>query len=73
MIIATHVSAAYGESVVVDDVSILVPKGGVTALVGPNGAGKSTLLAVMARLMGAKAGTVSVDGLDVTTTPSEVT
>ena len=72
MIISTHVSAAYGETVVVDDVSILVPKGGVTALVGPNGAGKSTLLAVMARLMGAKAGTVSVDGLDVTTTPSEV-
>ncbi len=72
MIIATHVSAAYGESVVVDDVSILVPKGGVTALVGPNGAGKSTLLAVMARLMGARAGTVSVDGLDVTATPSEV-
>ena len=72
MIISTHVSAAYGETVVVDDVSILVPKGGVTALVGPNGAGKSTLLAVMARLMGAKAGTVSVDGLDVATTPSDV-
>lgn len=72
MIIATHVSAAYGESLVVDDVSILVPKGGITALVGPNGAGKSTLLAVMARLMGAKAGTVSVDGLDVAATPSDV-
>ena len=72
MIIATGVSAAYGDTVVVDDVSILVPKGGVTALVGPNGAGKSTLLAVMARLMGARAGTVSVDGLDVTTTPSDV-
>ena len=72
MIISTHVSAAYGETVVVDDVSILVPKGGVTALVGPNGAGKSTLLAVMARLMGAKAGTVSVDGHDVATTPSDV-
>ncbi|MDN5570171.1 MAG: ATP-binding cassette domain-containing protein [Propionibacteriaceae bacterium] len=72
MIIATHVSAAYGDTVVVDDVSILVPKGGVTALVGPNGAGKSTLLAVMARLMGARAGTVSVDGLDVTSTPSDV-
>ena len=72
MIISTHVSAAYGETVVVDDVSILVPKGGITALVGPNGAGKSTLLAVMARLMGAKAGTVSVDGLDVATTPSDV-
>ena len=72
MIISTHVSAAYGETVVVDDVSILVPKGGVTARVGPNGAGTSTLLAVMARLMGAKAGTVSVDGLDVATTPSDV-
>lgn len=72
MIIATHVSAAYGEKLVVDDVGILVPRGGVTALVGPNGAGKSTLLAVMARLMGPRAGTVSVDGLDVNSTPSDV-
>lgn len=72
MIIASHVCAAYDRGLVVDNVSLLVPRGGITALVGPNGAGKSTLLAVMARLMGAKAGTVSVDGLDVTTTPSTV-
>ena len=72
MIIVKGVSAAYDRDLVVDDVSILVPKGGVTALVGPNGAGKSTLLAVMARLMGARAGSVSVDGLDVSRTPSDV-
>ena len=72
MIIVKGVSAAYDRDLVVDDVSILVPKGGVTALVGPNGAGKSTLLAVMARLMGARAGSVSVDGLDVSSTPSDV-
>ena len=72
MIIVKGVSAAYDRDLVVDDVSILVPKGGVTALVGPNGAGKSTLLAVMARLMGARAGSVTVDGLDVSSTPSDV-
>ena len=72
MIIVKGISAAYDRDLVVDDVSILVPKGGVTALVGPNGAGKSTLLAVMARLMGARAGSVTVDGLDVSSTPSDV-
>ncbi|WP_347349735.1 ATP-binding cassette domain-containing protein [Nigerium sp.] len=71
MIVTEHLQGAYGDTIVVDDVSIAVPRGGVTALVGPNGAGKSTLLALVSRLMGPRAGTVTVDGLDVTTTPSD--
>lgn len=72
MIITDRVSAGYGETLVVDDVSVRVPPGGVTALVGPNGAGKSTLLGVIARLLDARGGTVTVDGLDVASTPSDV-
>ena len=33
---------SYGHSVVVDDVDLEIPAGGVTSIIGPNGAGKST-------------------------------
>ena len=62
----------YDETVVVDDVSLELAAGGVTAIIGPNGAGKSTLLSMISRLVGLDAGTVTVDGLDVTKTPGEV-
>ncbi len=71
MIIANAVSKAYGGTVVVKDVSISIPAGGVTSIIGPNGAGKSTLLSIVARLMSMDKGTVTVDGLDVTKTPSD--
>ncbi|MFK0384096.1 MULTISPECIES: ABC transporter ATP-binding protein [Rhizobium/Agrobacterium group] len=71
MIIANAVSKAYGGTVVVNDVSISIPAGGVTSIIGPNGAGKSTLLSIVARLMSMDKGTVTVDGLDVTKTPSD--
>jgi iron complex transport system ATP-binding protein len=66
-----NVRKSYGRSVVVDDVSIEIPTGGVTSIIGPNGAGKSTLLSMIARLLPADAGTVLVDGLDVASTPSD--
>ncbi|MEL4356550.1 MULTISPECIES: iron ABC transporter ATP-binding protein [unclassified Luteococcus] len=71
MIITDHLQAKYGDTVVVDDVTIEIPAGGVTALVGPNGAGKSTLLAMISRLLTPAYGRVLVDGLDVATTPSD--
>jgi iron complex transport system ATP-binding protein len=69
---ATGVTKAYGTSVVLDDVTIDLPRGGVTALIGPNGAGKSTLLSVVGRLLRADGGRVTVDGLDVSSTASDV-
>ncbi len=71
MIIASQISKSYGETVVVDGVSVAISAGGVTSIIGPNGAGKSTLLSIVARLMSMDAGTVTVDGLDVTKTPSD--
>jgi len=63
---------AYGDTVVVDDVTLALPRGGLTAVVGANGAGKSTLLSVIARLVRADGGTVFVDELDVARTRSDV-
>ena len=45
-----HVSKRFGDFVALDDVSLEVPGGSLTALLGPWGSGKSTLLRVIAGL-----------------------
>ena len=72
MIVASEVTKTYGATSVVDGVSLTLPSGGVTSIIGPNGAGKSTFLSMVSRLMAMDKGTVTVDGLDVTNTPSDV-
>lgn len=72
MIEIRHVSKSYGDAKVVNDVSLTLPRGGVTAVIGPNGAGKSTLLTMIGRLLPMDSGQILVDGLDVTATPSGV-
>ena len=71
MIVTTDVTKSYGETCVVDGVSLALPQGGITSIIGPNGAGKSTLLSMVSRLMAMDRGTVTVGGLDVTRTPSD--
>ncbi|MBP6018847.1 MAG: ABC transporter ATP-binding protein [Burkholderiaceae bacterium] len=68
MIEVTSTSKHYGQTMVVDDVTLQIPAGGLTSIVGPNGAGKSTLLAMISRLTPMSAGSVVVGGLDVTHT-----
>ena len=72
MIVTSQVTKHYGDTCVVDGVSLSLPKGGITSIIGPNGAGKSTLLSMVSRLMSMDKGTVTVDGLDVTRTASDV-
>ena len=71
MIITSGLKKYYGETAVVDDVSIELPAGGITSIIGPNGAGKSTMLSIISRLLGMDGGSVTVDGLDVARTPSD--
>ncbi|KKW68173.1 iron ABC transporter ATP-binding protein [Lampropedia cohaerens] len=71
MIEVSHVSRSYGDTVVVDDVSLQLARGGITAIIGPNGAGKSSLLSMIARLIPMSAGSIHVDGLDVRKAPSD--
>lgn len=70
MIAVEKVTFHHGNSLVLNDVSLTIDKGGVTALIGPNGAGKSTLFALMARLLPLQSGTISFDGLDIRKTAS---
>nr|QLH55646.1 ABC transporter ATP-binding protein [Myxococcus xanthus] len=72
MIEAKNVSKRYGETLVVDGVTLRLPVGGITSIIGPNGAGKSTLLSMMSRVMPMSSGNVLVDGLDITTTPGDI-
>jgi len=69
VITVRSLAKSYGERQVLSDVDLNLPAGGVIGLVGANGAGKSTLLSVIARLLGADAGTVEVGGLNVATAP----
>jgi branched-chain amino acid transport system ATP-binding protein len=63
---AVEVSAGYAGVDAIRRVSLVAPAGKVTALVGANGAGKTTLLNVLAGLHPPSAGTVLIDGDDVT-------
>lgn len=71
MIQVSSVSKKYDTTLVVDDVSLTIEKGGLTSIIGSNGAGKSTLLSLISRLNPMSAGSISVGGFDVTNTPSD--
>ena len=58
-----------GERALLDRVSLSLAPGTVTAIVGRTGAGKSTLVDALTRLIDVPAGTVFLDGRDVTTLP----
>ena len=63
-----HVSASYGASPVLLDVSFGVHRGEVLAMLGPNGCGKTTLLRIIGKLLPATGGAVRVAGRDVRST-----
>jgi sulfate transport system ATP-binding protein len=63
---ARNITKRFGDFTALDDVSVLVPEGSLTALLGPSGGGKSTLLRVIAGLEEPDAGVVSIEGRDVT-------
>lgn len=64
------ISVRFGQRLVLDRVSADVGRGEVVALLGESGSGKSTLLRVAAGLLTPDAGTVRIDGNDVTSLPT---
>ena len=70
-IAALRITKSFDDFVALDDVSVDVAKGSLTALLGPSGSGKSTLLRIVAGLESADAGSVVIDGVDVTGRPPQ--
>ena len=60
------VSKRFGEFAAVDNITLEIPEGSLTALLGPSGSGKSTLLRVIAGLEEPDSGTILINGEDVT-------
>lgn len=61
-----HVSASYGKSQVLRDVSLDVDDGEVVALLGRNGVGKTTTLRTISGVLPAESGSIHFDGEDIT-------
>ena len=71
MISVSNVTKRFGDYVALDDVSLEVPDGSLTALLGPSGSGKSTLLRIIGGLESPDAGSVVINGEDQTSVPPQ--
>jgi phospholipid/cholesterol/gamma-HCH transport system ATP-binding protein len=65
-----HVSKAFGERRVLDDVSLVVPRGRAICILGRSGTGKSVTLKHIVGLLQPDAGEVLVEGEDITALPA---
>jgi sulfate transport system ATP-binding protein len=68
---AHNVVKRFGDFVALDNVSVDIPTGSLTALLGPSGGGKSTLLRIIAGLEQPDSGTIEIDGSDFTSLPPQ--
>lgn len=60
-----NVTFAYNKEDVIKDMSLTIPRGGVTALVGPSGSGKSTLSRLVARFWDINKGEITIGGKNI--------
>ncbi len=72
MITAQDLRKAYGPTLVLDGISLALPRGRCLAVLGPNGAGKTTLLRLLATLQRPTSGTLTIDGVDAMREPDRV-
>jgi len=66
----SNLSVAFGDTVIVDNVSLVVPTGETLAITGPSGIGKTTLLHAICGIVRVTGGTVRIDDTNVTSMPT---
>ncbi|MDM5321406.1 ABC transporter ATP-binding protein [Bacillus altitudinis] len=64
-------SLGYGETMIIDELNVSIPKGEITVFIGSNGCGKSTLLRSLARLMKPMGGSVLLEGQSIAKLPTK--
>jgi ATP-binding cassette subfamily B protein len=67
-----HLNFGYGETAVLNDISLKIPAGTTLAIVGPTGSGKTTLVSLLSRLFEAEPGSLLIDGRPVRDYPLAV-
>ena len=70
MLNVSNLSVAFGDTVIVDNVSLVVPTGETLAITGPSGIGKTTLLHAICGIVRVTGGTVRIDDTNVTSMPT---
>ena len=70
MLNVSNLSISFSDTVIVDNVSLVVPTGETLAITGPSGIGKTTLLHAICGIVRVTGGTVHIDNVDVTTLPT---
>jgi iron complex transport system ATP-binding protein len=68
---ASHLTLAYDNRAVVEDLGVDIPDGSFTVIIGPNACGKSTLLRALSRMLNPRAGRVYLDGRVITSYPTK--
>ena len=59
---AEHISVAYEDKIILEDLSLDLLDGNITTIIGSNGCGKSTLLKALTRIQAIKSGQILIDG-----------
>ena len=57
-----HLNKAFGDNLLIDDLTFKLPPGGIVGIIGPNGAGKTTLFRMITDQESPDAGTIKVGG-----------
>jgi thiamine transport system ATP-binding protein len=67
-----NLRVGYGDTLVIEDLSLTVPKGQILGLLGPSGCGKSTLLRAIAGLVPVRSGEIRLAGTSLTSLPTHL-
>ena len=65
LVVCEHICKSFGRKKVLDDFSINIERGKIIGLLGPNGNGKTTLIKILAGLLKADSGNVTINGSNV--------
>lgn len=68
---AEHITIAYDDKTVIQNLSTKITDGKITTIIGANGCGKSTLLKALTRIQAVKAGQILIDGRAITDLPTK--